>query len=209
MRFKIFGLGLLVSVAIPVLAGSINIENLGVSGQTYPIAEPDITVELMQKAKEKVLSKEKMIDRMKSYQPADLHDLPPATADRTRLVDVTYTLDRDVTDGNGKVIYPKGYTFNPLKYIGLAGGYVIIDGNDARQVEWFKSTPYAGNHQVGLLLSGGYAFDLVQKLKRPVFYLTDDIASRLQITAAPCLVMRRGDRLQVREFYLPPKGADR
>lgn len=179
-------------------------KNLGQVGTTYPVVEPDILAELKQQAAHKgELSKKQMLDRMRNYQPAALHSLPSAKADKKFLVDMTYTLDRDLTDADGKILYPRGYTFNPLDYITVPGGMVIIDGDAFEQVEWFMNTPYVDNHRVRLLLSGGHAYDLVEKLQRPVFYLTDALARRLQLRAVPSLVIRHGDKMQVQEFHLP------
>ena len=145
-----------------------------------------------------------MLARIKNYQPANLFALPRATADRTFLVDMTYTLDRDLVDADGKIIYPRGYTFNPLDYTGLSGGLVIIDGDDPAQVKWFMTSPYLENHRARLLLSNGHAAELITRLQRPVFYLTDDIGRRLRLAAVPSVVIQQGDRMQVREIYVPP-----
>jgi len=183
------------------------IKNLGVVGETYPIVEPDVVVELKeQAAKTKKLSDDEFREQMKSYQPEDLHHLPRATRDRTFLVDMTYTLDRDLLDGDGKVIYPRGFTFNPLDYVSFSGGMLVIDGSDPMQVKWFTETPYANNHQVRLLLSGGYAYKLIKELKRSVFYLTKEIADRLQLAAVPSLVIQKDDKLEVREIMVPEEG---
>jgi hypothetical protein len=56
---------------------------------------------------------------------------------------------------------------------------------------------------VRLLLSDGYAYELINQFKRSVFYLTDEIADRLHLSAVPSLVIQKGDRLQVREFLVP------
>ena len=85
---------------------------------------------------------------------------------------------------------------------------LVIDGNDPAQVKWFKKTPYASNHQVRLLLSDGHAYELIKQLKRSVFYLTDEIAGRLHLSAAPALIIQKGDRLQVREFPVPEEEHD-
>ena len=183
------------------------IKNLGVVGETYPIVEPDVVAELKeQAAKTKKLSDDEFREQMKSYQPEDLHHLPRATRDRTFLVDMTYTLDRDLLDGDGKVIYPRGFTFNPLDYVSFSGGMLVIDGSDPMQVKWFTETPYANNHQVRLLLSGGYAYKLIKELKRSVFYLTKEIADRLQLAAVPSLVIQKDDKLEVREIMVPEEG---
>ena len=91
------------------------ITNLGSVGETYPVVEPDVVTELKQKAAE--LDREKdnsLLEQMKEYQPANLQTLPRSLSDKTFLVDMAYTLDRDLVDGDGKIIYPRGYTFNPL-----------------------------------------------------------------------------------------------
>jgi conjugal transfer pilus assembly protein TraW len=183
------------------------INNLGVVGETYPIAEPDVVAELKEAtAIKNRFRDDEFFERMKIYQPEDLHHLSRATRDRTFLVDMTYTLERDLLDGDGKVIYPKGFTFNPLDYVSFSGGMLVIDGSDPTQVRWFTKTPYVNNHRVRLLLSGGYAYNLIEELKRSVFYLTDEIADRLQLVAAPSLVIQKGDKLQVREILVPEEG---
>jgi len=180
------------------------IKNLGVVGKTYPVVEPDVLAELKEEAARKNrFGDNAFLERMKTYQPEDIHNLPQATMDRTFLVDMTYTLERDLLDGDGKVIYPRGFTFNPLDYVSFSGGILVIDGNDSAQIKWFKETPYADNHQVRLLLSDGYAYELINQFKRSVFYLTDEIADRLHLSAVPALIIQKGDRLQVREFLVP------
>ena len=178
--------------------------HLGVVGRTFPVVEPDLLAEFRRSALAMEQSREDLLARIENYQPANLHPLPRAAADRTFLVDMRYTLDRDLTNANGKVIYPKGYSFNPLEYIVLAGGLIVIDGSDHSQVSWFMRSPYSQNRQTKLLLVGGRAADLIEKLQRPAFYLTGDMAERLRLAAAPSLIVRKGDKMQVREFYVPP-----
>ena len=179
------------------------IKDLGVVGQTYPVVEPDVVAELKEEAaKKNRLGDNEFLERMKTYQPEDIHHLPRATRDRTFLVDMTYTLDRDLLDGDGMVIYPKGFTFNPLDYVSFSGGMLVIDGNDPVQVKWFTKTPYVNNHRVRLLLSDGYAYELIRQLNRSVFYLTDEIAERLQLAVVPSLVIQKDDKLEVREIMV-------
>lgn len=189
-------------IATPSLA---KIYDLGTVGETYPVVEPDVAKDLKQKAA--ALDRgnnDSLLEQIKKYQPAGLQTLPRAAADKTFLVDMAYTLDRDLVDGDGKVIYPRGYTFNPLDYISFPGGLVVLDGDDPSQIKWYKTSPYFENHQARLLLSNGYAFNLIEELQRPIFYLTDDIARRLQLTAVPSVVIQKGDKMQVQEIYVPP-----
>lgn len=178
--------------------------NLGTVGETYPVVEKDVVAELRQEAakRDKAADNPSLAERIKSYQPANLHPLPHAAADKTFMVDMTYTLDHDLLDGEGKVLYPKGYTFNPLDYISFPGGLVVIDGDDPSQVRWFEKSPYAGNRRARLLLANGYAFQLIQQLQRPVFYLTKDIAERLKLSAVPSIVVQKENEMLVREIHI-------
>ena len=79
---------------------------------------------------------------------------------------------------------------------------MVIDGGDAEQVAWFKSSPYHENRRAKLLLSGGYASDLATALERPVFYLTEVIAKRLRLQAVPSVVVEERQQLYVQEVLL-------
>jgi conjugal transfer pilus assembly protein TraW len=178
--------------------------NLGTVGETYPVLEPDVIAELRQEAaKREARDKLPHSLQMQSYQPANLHVLPRATANRSFLVDMNYTLDQDLLDAEGKALYPKGFTFNPLDYLSFSGGLVVVDGADPLQIDWFKKTPYADNKGARLLLSNGSAFELIRQLKRPVFYLTSDIAERLQLTAVPSIVVQKENKMLVKEIVIP------
>lgn len=182
---------------------AMSIKNLGVMGETYPIVESDILAELKKQANQKQPTRKEILEKIKTYQPSNMQRLPGAKTNRTFLVDMTYTFEKDIVDANGNIIYPKGYTFNPLDYFSFPGGMVVIDGDDPDQIKWFKKSPYFENHQARLLLSGGYAHNLVEQFKRPVFYLTNVIAKRLQLAAVPSVIVQQGKKLQVREVYIP------
>lgn len=177
--------------------------DLGRVGEVYPVIEPDIRTEMQQEAALHWAEQRKAYqERLRTYQPDDLQPLPRARKDRTFLVDMSYTLDHDMKDQTGKVLYPRGFCFNPLEYMHLSIGLVVIDGSDPRQVRWFEESPYKDNHQVKLLISGGYAQDLILRLQRPVYYLSKKIAKRLQLTAVPCVTVQQGKQMQVTEFSI-------
>ncbi|MDR2548945.1 MAG: hypothetical protein LBD10_01875 [Desulfobulbus sp.] len=187
----------IITCATQVLAAHTRLEPVG---RTYPIVEQDITKELQQKAT--AIDLNALFYSQNRYQPANLHPLPRTTSDRVFTVDLTHTLDHDIKDSQGNLLYSQGFTFNPLQYAVLSGGLVAIDGSDPEQVEWFKGSPYFQNHRAILLLSGGYANELKQALQRPVYYLTHDIAARLQLKAVPSVVVEQDNKLTVREVRL-------
>jgi conjugal transfer pilus assembly protein TraW len=122
-----------------------------------------------------------------------------------RLVDLTYTLDVDLPDGKGGILYPKGYTFNPLEYVSYPNILVFLDGDDPEQVAWFERSVLADEPRVRVILSGGSYAELGRKLGRPVFYLTRPLRERLQLEAVPAVVSQQNAHLQSREIHVPPR----
>ncbi|TKB08852.1 hypothetical protein [Desulforhopalus sp. IMCC35007] len=183
------------------------VKNLGTVGETYPVVEADIVAELKKEAVRHDLARdtEQILHEIQNYQPSSLHKLAHATVDRTFLVNMDYTVKQDIVDGEGNILYPQGFTFNPLDYLSFPGGLVVIDGTDPLQIKWFQSTPYAGNHQVRLLLSDGFASQLTGQLKRSVFYLTSDIAERLQLSAVPSVAVQEDRNLRIHEIKIVPE----
>ena len=169
-------------------------------GPTSAVIETDLAETLRQRAVSVDLEQLRSVQAR--YQPANLHALPRAEKDTTTVVDLTHTLEQDVQDANGQVLYPAGFTFNPLRYVFLSGALVVIDGSDPEQVAWFKGSPYGTNRRALLLLSGGLAALLRDELRRPVAYLTEDIARRLQLRAVPSIVLERDSQLVIREVSL-------
>ena len=175
-------------------------------GAVYPVLEPDIRVEMKANAAEQwELHKKGYLEKAQKYQPDNLQKLPRAQRDHSFTVDMTYTLDRELVNGDGKILYPKGYQFNPLDYMNFTIGLVVIDGADPDQVDWFKQSPYASNHKMKLLLSGGYAQSLIQELDRAVFYLDKEVAGRFKLAAVPCVVVQQNKHIQVTEFFIGEK----
>jgi len=190
---------LLSATSSPVLA-----RDLGRVGAVYPIAEPDSFAEIRERAArvdwKKVFDREKLSRKVRNFRPKDLKRLPAARRDRTFLSDLSYTLDVDIPDGKGGILYPKGYTFNPLDYLSFRRTIVVINGKDRRQVEWFRKSPWNKDINVMLLLTDGGYFELGKRLRRPVFYASALIADRLGLKAVPSVVRQNGRFMEVREY---------
>ena len=180
------------------------IMDLGTVGRVYPIAEKDCLKQVREKARELDWDKirEESLEKAKNYKPENLVKLSKATQNRTFLVDMSYTLENDIPNGEGGIIYPKGYRFNPLEYIAYPIKLVIIDGSDSDQVAWFQNSSYAKDYRVRLLITDGYHFELREKLKRPVYYAHRLIVERLQLDRLPCIVIQKGVHMEVREIAI-------
>lgn len=178
--------------------------DLGTLGATYQIHERDALEEIEERATQvdwgKVFDKEKNEQKIKNYRPKDLVAVKKAEQCRVRSVDITYTLDFDIPDGKGNVLYPKGFTFYPLDYIAYPGTIVILDGTDREQVEWFKMSAYFKNSNSVLWITDGNYYNLATELGRAVFYANSQIVDRFNILAVPSVIVQKGNLLEVTEI---------
>lgn len=195
---------LCIAMTAVLVASAANARVLGTVGATYAITEKDALVEIEQKAKSIDWSKVIKRKPIEEYNgPEDRVSLPRATRDRSFPVDMTYTLQMDIPDGKGGVLYPKGYTFNPLDYINFTKTLVVINGNDQEQVKWFNASEYKGRVDVMLLLTEGSYRSLGRVLDVSLFYADSTIIERLRLAAVPSVVRQEGKVMMVHEFAIP------
>ncbi len=193
-----------ISVLLFFISSVASARDLGVVGTTYPIIEKDALAEIEERAKQvdwsKVVNKDKMKSAIKNFKPKGIKKLPRAIESRTFKVDMTYTLDADITDKDGNVLYPKGFTFNPLDFVHNPGTiFIVIDGADRAQVDWFKKSTYANNANVTLMLTDGPYYALAEELRRPVFYAIHGIIERFELQFVPSIIKQAGRTMEVNE----------
>lgn len=202
--------GAIILLFCPGVCGA-KIVDLGVAGATYPVVEPDILDEMRAKAAQLEPAGpggiEQRAEALKSYRPGNLRELPRATETRVHHPDFTYTLPFDIpqVDQAGNIIgvlYPTGYTFNPLEYMQWDGTLVIIDGDDPEQIEWFKQSEYAQDYRTKILLSQGRWFDVEQELKQAVFYAESFLIDKLNVRNVPAVVFQEGAVMTVKEIEI-------
>lgn len=193
-----------VAMTAVLIASAAHAGNLGTAGATYGIAERDALAEIEEKAKgidwKRVITR-KSIEEYDG--PQDRVRLPRAGRDRSFPVEMTYTLQMDVPDGNGGVLYPKGYTFNPLDYVAFARTLVVINGSDPEQVKWFAGSEYRGRIDVMLILTEGPYRSLGKKLDVPLYYADSLLIERLRLAAVPSIVRQEGRVMVVHEHAIP------
>jgi conjugal transfer pilus assembly protein TraW len=186
--------------------------DLGTFGTVYDIVEKDALKELEEKAKSvnfsKAVDRNALVKKARNFTPEDVKEtkmIGPARKDRTFLVDMTYTLERDIKDDKGNIVYPAGYRFNPLSYVAYPRTLVILNGKQPGQMRWFENSPYAKDAQVTLLLTDGSYSELSRSLKRPVFYASMKLIEAFRIRAVPSVVRQSGAYMEVTEVRIPPK----
>jgi conjugal transfer pilus assembly protein TraW len=192
--------GMVLWLALAPAAGA---KVLGSVGATYAIAERDALEEIEARARavdwRSVLGREEP----ENYRPPEAVRLPRARLERVFLVDLSWTLPFDVPDGKGGVLYPRGYSFNPLDYVSFGQTLVILDGGDPDQVDWFRNSGFARKPDVLLLLTEGSFTTVSDQLKRHVYYADRRITERFRLAAVPSVITRQGRLMEVREIALP------
>jgi conjugal transfer pilus assembly protein TraW len=196
---------LIIMIFISSAPVSAAVKDLGTFAETYPIAEKDAIDEILENVQgldfQSVIDPVEEESKIMDFKPETL-PLPKATKDRQFLVDMTYTLDIDVPDKDGDIIYPAGYQFNPLEHMTNPMTYIFIDANDKDQVNWFIKSPYANNLSCRLLITEGEYFDLSEKLERPVYYALSKITERFQLEYVPSIVSQHEQFMKVIEVNI-------
>ena len=189
-------------MAVLLLSSSVCAKDLGVVGQVYPIIEKSAIEEMEERAAK--VDWKKLLSKVKpeNYRPANKASLPRAIKPGTRLVDMAYTLEMDIPDGKGGILYPKGYTFNPLDYIAYPKTLVVINAEDSAQLKWFKSSEFAKRIDVTLLITDGPFVDVIKSMNRPAFYADSRMVAKFDIRALPSVVRQSGRFMEVREYVV-------
>ncbi|WP_068090253.1 conjugal transfer protein TraW [Novosphingobium rosa] len=187
-------LGVLALIPSAAMAGSSTI------GRTWPIAETDALTEIESKAASTPADPARFGPRS-GWSGLKAASLSPATVSRTRFVVPFYTLDGDIRLPDGRLLYAKGYTFNPLAYTSLPQRLIVVCPRD---LDWAMGQAQPGDD---ILLTAGSpgdtdAITLGTKHHRPIFILEDRIKSRLGLTVAPVIIRQTGQRLELREVHV-------
>jgi conjugal transfer pilus assembly protein TraW len=184
----------LLAVVIPCHAAHAAASRIG---RVWPIAEPDALseIEAATATLPPIAPRFGPRSRWTALQPARLG---VATRKAIRSVVPFYTLDQDLRLPDGRLLYPKGFTFNPLSYIRLTQRLIIVH---PRQLDWALAEARPTDWVI-LAGSGGAFVDplaLGAKVGRPIFILEEQVKSRLDLTVAPVIVTQVGQRLELDE----------
>ena len=197
------GVGFLMVVAflVAISLQSVLAFDVGRSGRTYEIAERDMLKLIRERMKEvpqeriKQRFQKKLKKGVKNYRPPSaVSGLKTAQKRDMYTVDMTIKLDHAIKDMSGNVIYPKGYTFNPLKMMaekGVSYPYVlvVINGERKPEIDWFKKN-FSDSAKAKLLIADGQAIELGRKLGRPVYYLTKSVKQRFAVEKTPSVIFQ-------------------
>ncbi|MBU0991719.1 MAG: hypothetical protein KJ737_04410 [Proteobacteria bacterium] len=209
LKVEVYGITILLTITfLSSVCGFADVKDLGVYGTSYPIIEQDGIEALDDLSKgvtiQDLISPEEVKRKIKDFRPETV-SLPRCTEEREFLVGLSYSLEFDIPDQNGNIIYPKGYAFNPLKYTTNPKTYIFIDGDDPDQVNWFTHSSYADSAGVILMITKGSYLELIEDLDRPVFYALKKITDRFQLEHVPSIVKQQGEYMHVKEVICETK----
>lgn len=182
------------AIGCSVLAVPAGIASTATIGRTWPIAEPDALAEIEARAARQPTTLAAQFGPRANWSALRAASLGNARQDRTRFVVPFYTLPDEIRLPDGKLLYPKGFTFNPLDYVSLPQRLVIVH---PRNLGWALDHARLTDF---ILLTGGDALELSERTGRALFILEERVKERLGLTVAPVIVSQVGKKLELQEF---------
>ena len=204
------------ALPLPVLVPDASAKDLGVRGATWPVAEPDLLVEIetrllqMQQSGEMARLEEEARERARRQleEPEPVPGIAPARERRSRPFDPAITVAQDIRTPDGTLIAAAGTRIDPLERLPLTRDLIFVDGRREAEIAW----ALAHERPAKIVLLAGRPLDLMRRHRRPFFFDTGGrLAARFGIAATPTLVERDGSRLRLTEIPVedPGPGAGR
>lgn len=170
-------------------------------GRTWPIAEPDALAEIEARTAKLPTDMRAKYGPRSSWSAMKAASLAPAMKSQTRSVVPFYTLDTEIRLPSGELLYPKGYSFNPLAFVTLPQRLVVVHPRD---LGWALKTARLTDF---ILLAAGSAKDddaitLSERTGRAIFILEERVKDRLNLTVAPVIITQVGQKLELTEVRL-------
>ena len=182
--------------------------NLGTIGPTYPVAEKNLLDVIMARLRAKEASGELKRHEQEARDraayavnnPRPVDGLRRAQAARTFYFDPSFTLQSNVVDATGAVLFPAGTRKNPLEVVSLSKHLLFFDARDPGQVTRARELIDHYQGKVKPILVGGSYLDLMKRWNKPVFYDQDGtLVRKFGIAAVPAIVSQEGQRLRIDE----------
>lgn len=186
------------AIASAAVAGIVGAQTSTI-GRIWPIAEPDALAEIEAKVATLPRDMSKNFGPRSGWTALKAAALPPAPVDRVRKVVPFYTLDFDIKLPDGRMVYPKGFTFNPLTYVKLPQRLVVVHPRD---LGWALRVAAPSDFILLTALGSdsGDAIALGERSGRAIYILEERVKQRLGLSAAPVIVAQSGTQLVLTEF---------
>jgi conjugal transfer pilus assembly protein TraW len=185
--------------------------DLGTIGPVYPIQESHLLEFIRNRLQEKERSGElkKLEEQARARgidavtRPTPVAGIKPTESARTFYYDPTFTLDRNVLDDKGNLLFAAGTRKNPLEIVALSKHLLFFDGRDKRQVMRARELISFYSGRVKPILVGGSYLDVMKSWRTPVYYDQQGVLTRrFGIQQVPAIVSQEGLRLRIDELVL-------
>jgi conjugal transfer pilus assembly protein TraW len=195
----LLGMGSLAAHPLPI-------QDLGVDGQTFPIAEPDVLEVIasrlthLEKTGDLALHNQRIQEQFRQ----SLHHpkgqfLPKTTESRVFYVDPTVTLPSSIEEAQGKILFPAGTRVNPFDSVSMTHPLFFVDGTDPDQVE-LALEERAQNPNLKIILIQGDPFALMERTGVPLFFdQSARLIRKLKLTHVPTKVTQDNHWLRLEE----------
>lgn len=168
-------------------------KDLGNYGETFDIAEIDMLAEFQRRIEDQIADGryqqklDALKNRTKQYvvRPRSVIGIEHGKEYRQWVFDPTLVVEADITDQNGRVLFPAGTEVNPLRAMPIKQILLFIDGDSPDQVAWAISQAKAAK-QAKIILTNGAPFELMKKHDIRFFFDQDGfMVKRFGITHVP------------------------
>jgi len=205
-------------------ATSLYAKDLGNFGQTYAISEMNMIDLIQQTLKQKQQNGElkKLEEQFKNNVKKEVLTPMPVdlvTTTKPQLLEYTptYTVDHDIRDAQGKMLYKQGTTINPLDLntypkkirqyytpISYSKDLIFFDGRDKRQLNFIKALLVdlnKKNKQYKLIMTGGNIADVSKYLDSRVYFdQGGKLSTQMNVQHVPTMVYQSETHFNLQEY---------
>ena len=200
---------LLLAALFAATATGASARDLGVRGATWPVAEPDLLLEIetrlieLQRSGDLARLEEEARTRARQSmeEPESVPGIAPAGEQRSRPFDPAIVVARDIRAPDGTLIATAGTRVNPLERLPLTRDLIFVDGRREAEIAWALARERKGGRPAKIVLLAGRPLDLMRRHRRPFFFDTGGrLAARFGIAATPTLIEQDGAMLRLTEI---------
>ena len=181
--------------------------DLGVVGQTYEIAEPDMLEGFYNKLRQAEANgkmaevetemKQRFIDH--ANRPKGII-LPRAEEHRVYYYDPSTVLTQDIVDHEGKVLWPSGTRVNPLDYVAMSQQWLFFNGDDPEQAAWAQDYLQRYPNRVRPILIQGAVLELSKAWDTRIYFdQHGTYVEKFGIKRVPAILSQEGKKLRIDE----------
>lgn len=185
---------------------------LGVHGNIVPIKEPDLIKVMQARTMAIDWEEKKRVALERCWKNLPNHNLPPVTKGRTRIIDPTVVVTKDIVSPNGAIIAQAGTKVNPLSLRPFTQLVAVFDPLDKTQLARVQKALVRLRQQKGVdrvtYIATRFCADkgldgykeISDAVNAPVYLLTSDIVERFELQSAPSIIYAGGDHFLVEEI---------